>query len=112
MEFAEMKHRFNLQQKGQMDRQFETTVDDQGHFDIPAEVRARHGFTNGAKVRIEERNSEIAISPVESEPSAQKRMIEAIDRAVGLLGNDGNLIKALMDERREEHERDATATGS
>jgi bifunctional DNA-binding transcriptional regulator/antitoxin component of YhaV-PrlF toxin-antitoxin module len=89
-----------------MDRVFETTVDSQGHFDIPNDVRERHGLTNGARVKIEERTNEVVIKPVLDDNERKRIALAAIDRAVGFLGNDPGLLNAMMDERRAERERE------
>jgi bifunctional DNA-binding transcriptional regulator/antitoxin component of YhaV-PrlF toxin-antitoxin module len=87
-----------------MDRQFEVTLDDQGHFDIPADMRQRHGFTNGAKVKVEEQGNKVVLQ------SAPKKMTieeirkltprQAIEIALGFSGNDSRGLEILLEERK------------
>jgi bifunctional DNA-binding transcriptional regulator/antitoxin component of YhaV-PrlF toxin-antitoxin module len=95
-----------------MDRTFETTIDSQGHIDIPIDMRDRHGLTNGARVKIEERPNEVVIKTVMDENERKRIARAALDRAVGFLGTDGSILQALMDERKAERERDDRAFGS
>jgi bifunctional DNA-binding transcriptional regulator/antitoxin component of YhaV-PrlF toxin-antitoxin module len=83
-----------------VDREFEATFDSQGHFDIPIEVRQRHGLTNGSRVKIEDRKNEVVIKPVVDESERKRIALAAIDRAVGFLGTDGGALTSLMEERR------------
>jgi bifunctional DNA-binding transcriptional regulator/antitoxin component of YhaV-PrlF toxin-antitoxin module len=87
-----------------MDRQFESTFDEQGHFDMPADVRDRHGFTNGAKVKVEEQGNKLVIEPINSlTPSGAKKKLttrEAIEKAIGFSGNDGKALEILLEERK------------
>jgi bifunctional DNA-binding transcriptional regulator/antitoxin component of YhaV-PrlF toxin-antitoxin module len=83
-----------------MDRAFETTIDSQGHFDIPIDVRDRHGLTNGARVKIEENGNRVVISPVESHIE-----IEDISDLAGFL-KKGNPVGDLLRERALDRERE------
>jgi bifunctional DNA-binding transcriptional regulator/antitoxin component of YhaV-PrlF toxin-antitoxin module len=95
-----------------MDREYEATFDSQGHFDIPIEVRQRHGLTNGSRVKIEERKNEVVLKPVIDENERKRIALAAIDKAVGFLGTDGRMLRDLMDDRKSERERDDRAFGS
>jgi bifunctional DNA-binding transcriptional regulator/antitoxin component of YhaV-PrlF toxin-antitoxin module len=89
-----------------MDREFEATMDSEGHFEIPKEVRERHGFKDGTRLRIEERASEVVIKTVNQERTSRKNSTDAIDKAVGLLGTDGDVLNALMYERQSERHQE------
>ena len=89
-----------------MDREFEATMDSEGHFDIPKEVRERHGFKDGTRLKIEERASEVVIKAVKQERTFQKDSPDAIDKAVGLLGTDGTVLRALMQDRQAERDQE------
>jgi bifunctional DNA-binding transcriptional regulator/antitoxin component of YhaV-PrlF toxin-antitoxin module len=95
-----------------MDREYEATMDSEGHFDFPPEIRERYGWKNGAKVKIEVRSSEVAIKSVKNESERHQIAMQAIDDAVGMLGTDGSLVRMLMEERRAEKERDDHAFGA
>ncbi|MFI5201517.1 MAG: AbrB/MazE/SpoVT family DNA-binding domain-containing protein [Candidatus Kapaibacterium sp.] len=95
-----------------MDRAFEGTIDSQGHIDLPEAVREHHGFQNGTKVRIEDRESEVVIKPVADENERKRIALAAIERAVGFLGNDSSVLQDLMDERKAEQQKEDRAFGS
>ena len=78
------------------DRAFETTIDSQGHFDIPIDVRDRHGLTNGARVKIEERGNEVIVSHIE---------IEDISDLAGIL-TKGDPVGDVLRERALDRERE------
>ncbi len=77
---------------------FEARFDSQGHLAIPAELRERHGFTNGAKVRVEDMKDGILIGPVE--PAKKMSAREAIEKAIGFSGEDDKSLEMLLEERR------------
>ncbi|MDP4287659.1 MAG: AbrB/MazE/SpoVT family DNA-binding domain-containing protein [Bacteroidota bacterium] len=86
-----------------MDRRFEATFDEHGHFDMPADIRERHGFTNGAKVKIEEQGNKLVIEAAKSlsiEDIKKLTAREAIEMAVGFSGNDGRALEILLEERK------------
>ncbi len=87
-----------------MDRVFEATIDSQGHFDIPIDMRDRHGLTNGARVKIEERPNEVVIKTVIDENERKRIARVALDRAVGFLGTDSKVLDTLLEERRKDRE--------
>jgi AbrB family looped-hinge helix DNA binding protein len=45
-----------------MDREFETTIDSEGHITIPSDIRDRHGPGNGARVKVAKRGEEVVIT--------------------------------------------------
>lgn len=90
-----------------MDREFEATFDAEGHFDIPIEVRQKHGIRNGSKATIEDRDKEFVIKPVEQTGNpTRERMKQAIESAVGMLGNDRAMFDAFLEERKAERENE------
>jgi bifunctional DNA-binding transcriptional regulator/antitoxin component of YhaV-PrlF toxin-antitoxin module len=83
-----------------MDRQFETTVvDDEGHIDIPADMRERHGLTKGARVRIAEEGSRLVVES--AEPQKKRKNITEL---TGILGPNSKALDILMEERRKDRE--------
>jgi bifunctional DNA-binding transcriptional regulator/antitoxin component of YhaV-PrlF toxin-antitoxin module len=82
-----------------MDRVYESTIDSQGHFDIPDEIRYRHGFVNGAKVKIAEEGKKLII---EALPRVAGR--RNITELTGFLGEESKALDILMEERRRDRE--------
>jgi AbrB family looped-hinge helix DNA binding protein len=58
-----------------------TTVDSKGRIEIPEEIRRRHGFEPGAKVKIAEEGDQIVLSHVLTEE------IESISDLAGILSS-------------------------
>jgi bifunctional DNA-binding transcriptional regulator/antitoxin component of YhaV-PrlF toxin-antitoxin module len=87
-----------------MDRIFEATFDDQGHFEMPADLRERHGFTPGTKVKIVEDGLNVRIEKLEGTLIPRsvdpKKAREALEKIVGFSGTDGRALKTLLDERK------------
>jgi len=86
-----------------MDRQFEVTLDDQGHFDMPADMRQRHGFTNGAKVKVEEQGNKVVLQAVPTMSIDEIRKLtprQAIEKALGFMGGDSRGLEILLEERK------------
>jgi bifunctional DNA-binding transcriptional regulator/antitoxin component of YhaV-PrlF toxin-antitoxin module len=95
-----------------MFREFETTIiDDQGHFDIPRDLRERKGLKKGARVKIEERNAELIITTAETEGERKARQKAAIRAAIGILPPDSKVVEHLLEERRKEREREDRPSG-
>jgi bifunctional DNA-binding transcriptional regulator/antitoxin component of YhaV-PrlF toxin-antitoxin module len=95
-----------------MFREFETTIiDDQGHFDIPRDLRERKGLKKGARVKIEERNAELIITTAETEEERKARQKAAIRAAIGILPPDSKVVEHLLEERRKEREREDRPSG-
>ena len=82
-----------------MDREFVTTVDSEGHIEIPADMRERHGLRNGARVKVEERGKDVVISPVEFESLSDLAGILTKGDPVAELLKDRALDKAREDEK-------------
>jgi bifunctional DNA-binding transcriptional regulator/antitoxin component of YhaV-PrlF toxin-antitoxin module len=90
-----------------MFREFETTIiDDQGHFDIPRDLRERKGLTKGARLKIEERNGELVITPAETEEERKARQKAAIRSIIGIVLPDSKIVEHLLEERRKEREQE------
>jgi bifunctional DNA-binding transcriptional regulator/antitoxin component of YhaV-PrlF toxin-antitoxin module len=90
-----------------MDREFEATFDSQGHLDIPRDVRERHGFRNGAKVTIEDREEEVVIKPIE-----KPRKSRSMSDMAGFLGPNSKALDILMEERRKDREKEDRPFGT
>ncbi|HWF43102.1 MAG TPA: AbrB/MazE/SpoVT family DNA-binding domain-containing protein [Candidatus Kapabacteria bacterium] len=82
-----------------MDREFEGTIDSEGHLDLPREIRERHGLFSGAKVKIEEKGKKLVI---EALPRSASR--KNITDLAGFLGKESNALNILMEERRRDRE--------
>jgi bifunctional DNA-binding transcriptional regulator/antitoxin component of YhaV-PrlF toxin-antitoxin module len=82
-----------------MFREFESTIDSEGHLDLPKEMRERHGLKNGARVRIAEYGDRIV---VEAKEQGGKR--KNITDLAGILGKDSKALDILMEERRKDRE--------
>lgn len=66
-----------------------------GQVVIPSKIRRKYGIKNGTKIHFYENNREIKIVPVTK---------ELIEQNAGILGTKGNLLKALMEEKKKERE--------
>lgn len=65
------------------------TIAPGGYIEIPEEIRKRHAFEQGARVKIEERGNEVVISPIE---------IEDISDLAGWM-SPSNAVEELLRER-------------
>ena len=74
-----------------------SVVTAKGQIVIPAKLRRKHGIKKGTKVSIYERGSEIGLQPLTDE---YIRSMAGIGRNWG----KGNLLKALMEEKKRERE--------
>ena len=83
-----------------MDREFEATIDSEGHLDIPAEVRERHGLTNGARVRIEEQGNRVVLEAISDDK------VGSLDDLIGFLGSDSKVVERLLEERKKDIEKE------
>lgn len=75
-----------------MDREFITTIDNEGHLDIPSEIRERHGMSNGARVKIKEQGEDVVISP------AKPNKIKDITHLAGWM-SPSDAVEDLLRER-------------
>jgi AbrB family looped-hinge helix DNA binding protein len=66
-----------------------------GQVVIPAKIRRKFGIKNGTKVQFFEENGEIKMVPITE---------KTIESNVGLLETKGNLLKALMEDKKKERE--------
>lgn len=89
-----------------MERVFETQIDSNGHVLLPAEVRERHHFTNGARVTVTERGDEVVIT------SSEKRPYRSMSDMAGFLGTDPKALRTLIEERRMDREKEDRPFGS
>ncbi len=65
-----------------------------GRITIPASLRKKYGFTPGRKVKFEETENGIKIIPLIT--------TEEVIANKGFLGTKGKLLKALMEEKKNE----------
>ena len=84
-----------------MDRLFEGRVDSEGHIDIPANIRERHGMTNGARILVEEHGDKVILEAFKSNVKRTN-----ITDLAGCLSKEGNALDILLEERRRERERE------
>ena len=82
-----------------MFREFESTIDAEGHLNIPSDMRARHGLKNGSRVRIAEYGDRIVVEA--KEVSVKRKNITDL---TGILGKDSKALDILMEERRKDRE--------
>lgn len=70
-------------------------VSAKGQIVIPSKLRRKFGIRKGTPVSITARDGEIVIQPLTD---------EYIRSLQGIMGTDGKLLKALMEEKRRERE--------
>jgi len=73
------------------------TVSEKGWVVIPAEYRRRHHIVPGQKVEIVDYGESIGIIPSLDKPVLKAR---------GVLGGDKSLTEALLEERKEQRQRE------
>ena len=88
-----------------MDRAFETIVDSEGHITIPSDMRDRHGLSNGARVKVEERGEEVVITSAQNGLHQPQKRRSMSDMA-GFLGPNSKAREILMEERRKDREKE------
>ena len=79
----------------------ETVVTIKGQVVIPAKLRRKLGIKKGTKLYIEERNGELILRPLNR---------EYFQKISGVLKGAG-LLKALEEDRREDHKREEETMG-
>jgi bifunctional DNA-binding transcriptional regulator/antitoxin component of YhaV-PrlF toxin-antitoxin module len=95
-----------------MFREFQTTViDDQGHFDVPADIRARIGLRKGTLLQIEEHGKELVVHPLMTDSERKERQLAAIDALTGFLPKESKVLETLLDERKKDRERENRSFG-
>lgn len=72
------------------------TLSTRGTIKLPAAIRKKYGLTPGRKVKFEETENGIIITPLFTK--------EEIKANIGFLGLKGKLLKALMREKKLECE--------
>lgn len=72
-----------------------SVITTKGQVVIPAKIRRHLGLRNGTRINFYEQNGEIRMVPVTA---------ETIDRNIGLLGRKGKMLKALLEEKKQERE--------
>jgi hypothetical protein len=87
-----------------MDRTFEATFDDHGHFDMPADFREKHGFSAGAKIKVTEEGAMVRLEAMQGSLHSKKvdpaTARAALEKAIGFSGTDGRALKTLLEERK------------
>ena len=74
-----------------------TSITSKGQLVIPAAVRRKFGITPKTRIVIYEEGQRIILKPVTH---------EAVDRLCGSLADGPDLVKALLDERAKDRERE------
>ncbi len=69
-----------------------------GRVTIPVKLRAKYGLTPGRKVKFETVEYGLLIIPLAT--------TEEIKANIGFLGTGGEMLKALMEEKERERERE------
>ena len=72
-----------------------SVVTTKGQLVIPARIRRRHGIKGGTRVCLIEHGEEIVLRPLTP---------EYFQKAAGILGTDGKVLKAFLAEKRKERE--------
>jgi len=70
-----------------------SVVTTKGQMVIPARIRRRHGIKRGTRVCLIEQGQEIVLKPLTP---------EYFQRAAGILGTSGKVLKAFLEEKRRE----------
>ena len=70
-------------------------VTTKGQVVIPSRVRRLFGIKNGTRIQFEVKENEIILTPITP---------ELIEKNFGFLGTKGNLLRALMLEKKRERE--------
>jgi len=72
-----------------------STVGTKGQVVIPAKIRKKYNIKNGTKINFVDEKGDIKFIPITP---------EFIEENFGFLGTKGNLLKALMEEKKIERE--------
>jgi len=74
-----------------------SVVTQKGQIVIPKKIRVALHIKQGTSVYVETRNGEIVLKPLTP---------EYFEKMAGILGTGGKALKAYMDEKRREKERE------
>jgi AbrB family looped-hinge helix DNA binding protein len=74
-----------------------TVVTTKGQVVIPSRIRKKYDIKKGTKLYVEERGEYIVLKPITE---------EYFEKLAGILPTKGKLSKALLQERRDEKERE------
>ena len=72
-----------------------SVVTTKGQMVIPARIRRRHGIKQGTRICLIERGEEIVLRPLTP---------EYFQKAAGILGTGGKVLKAFLEEKKKERE--------
>lgn len=72
-----------------------SVVTTKGQLVIPARIRRRHGIKRGTRVCLIEQGEEIVLRPLTP---------EYFQKAAGILGTGGKVLKAFLEEKKKERE--------
>ena len=72
-----------------------SVVTTKGQIVIPARIRRRHGIKRGTRVCLIEHGEEIVLRPLTP---------EYFQKAAGILGTSGKVLKAFLEEKKRERE--------
>ena len=70
-------------------------VTTKGQLVIPARLRRRHGIKKGTRICLIEHGEEIVLRPLTP---------EYFQKAAGILGTGGKVLKAFLEEKKRERE--------
>jgi AbrB family looped-hinge helix DNA binding protein len=74
-----------------------TVVTTKGQVVIPSRIRKKYDIKKGTKLYVEERGEYIVLKPITE---------EYFEKLAGILPTKGKLSKALLQERKDEKERE------
>jgi len=72
-----------------------SVVTTKGQMVIPARIRRRHGIKQGTRICLIEHGGEIVLRPLTP---------EYFQKAAGILGTGGKVLKAFLEEKKKERE--------
>ena len=72
-----------------------SVVTTKGQLVIPARIRRRHGIKRGTRVCLIEHGEEIVLKPLTP---------EYFQKAAGILGTGGKVLKAFLEEKKKERQ--------
>ena len=72
-----------------------SVVTTKGQLVIPARIRRKHGIKRGTRVCLIEQGEEIVLRPLTP---------EYFQKAAGILGTGGKVLKAFLEDKKKERE--------